>query len=91
MEKEPHKDKGWVWRGLILVIMALVLAAVLISFRKYVHRSNSSEADAHQVVDKYANALSIAMQFFDVQKCKTSYIHIGHLISPKFRSTYFDF
>lgn len=68
MEKEPHKDKGWVWRGLILVIMALVLAAVLISFRKYVHRSNSSEADAHQVVDKYANALSIAMQFFDVQK-----------------------
>ncbi|XP_059293066.1 endoglucanase 2-like [Lycium ferocissimum] len=68
MEKEPHKDKRWVWRGLILVIVALVLAAVLFSFRKYFHRSNSSVADTSQVVDKYANALSIAMQFFDVQK-----------------------
>lgn len=91
MEKEPHKDKRWVWRGLILVITALVLAAVLISFRKYFHPSNSSEADSHQVVEKYANALSIAMQFFDVQKCKNSYIHIGHLIKLKFRSTYLDF
>ncbi|CAN4083417.1 unnamed protein product [Withania somnifera] len=69
MEKElSHQDKRWVWRGLMLVIVALVLAAVLFSFRKYFHRSSSLEADSHQVVDKYANALSIAMQFFDVQK-----------------------
>ncbi|KAK4346922.1 hypothetical protein RND71_033261 [Anisodus tanguticus] len=63
MEKEPYKDKRWTWRGLVLVIAALILAAVLFSFRKYFHRSNSSEEDTHQVVDKYANALSIAMQF----------------------------
>ncbi|OIT00453.1 PREDICTED: endoglucanase 2-like [Nicotiana attenuata] len=69
MEKEPPKDKRWFWRGLVLFsFVALVIAAVLFSFSKYFHRSDSSKADTHQVVDKYANALIIAMQFFDVQK-----------------------
>ncbi|XP_075091321.1 endoglucanase 2-like [Nicotiana tabacum] len=69
MEKETHKDKRWFWRGVVIFsFVAFVLAAVLFSFRKYFHPSDSSKAVTHQVVDKYANALSIAMQFFDVQK-----------------------
>ncbi|KAJ8567611.1 hypothetical protein K7X08_019819 [Anisodus acutangulus] len=56
--KPPPKD--WVSMNLIEKAIELYVG------EKY-FCSGSTEEDTHQVVDKYANALSIAMQFFDIQ------------------------
>lgn len=72
METEKPKSREWgVWL-LVLVIAILVMAASYITLRRdfrplnVFHRSQRHP----KIVDKYADALGIALQFFDVQKCK---------------------
>ncbi|EOA40150.1 hypothetical protein CARUB_v10008868mg [Capsella rubella] len=48
----------------IIVLIAVILA-VIFTFR---HRSNHSDDDSGSVDKKYADALKIALQFFDIQK-----------------------
>uniref|UniRef100_A0A5B7B8W6 Endoglucanase n=1 Tax=Davidia involucrata TaxID=16924 RepID=A0A5B7B8W6_DAVIN len=71
MEAEP-KSKGWCWWLLVLVIATLVVAAAGFTLWRNFHRSDSEAAHVPgspgAIVDKYAYALNIAMQFFDVQK-----------------------
>ncbi|XP_073127993.1 endoglucanase 2-like [Henckelia pumila] len=70
METEPDKSKGWGWWVLMLVIAVLVMAASCISLWKNFHLLSifhASHPGIH-VVDKYGQALAVAMQFFDAQK-----------------------
>ncbi|KAH6760062.1 glycosyl hydrolase 9B7 [Perilla frutescens var. frutescens] len=70
MEAEKHKLRGWKWWLTVLVISMLVVAASYITLRKefpslnIFHRSQRRP----KIVGKYADALSIALVFFDVQK-----------------------
>ncbi|CAK9144735.1 unnamed protein product [Ilex paraguariensis] len=72
METEPPKSKGWFWWLLVFVITTLVIAASVLTLRKNFNRSESkaSPAPGHggAIVHKYAEALNIAMQFFDIQR-----------------------
>lgn len=51
-----------------ILVIALAVFTVL---REYFHLRPSSDASSQpgNISQKYANALGIAMQFFDVQKC----------------------
>ena len=58
----------------MLVVAALIVVAVVIALKK---RNGSSEPDLGPVPGppgavqkKYGDALKVAMQFFDIQKCK---------------------
>ena len=72
----PTKSKGWSWMLLVIFFAALVLLACAFTLWYDVHRSRRSQhrpARPPRAVDeKYANALGVAMQFFEVQKCTMS-------------------
>ncbi|PSS36548.1 Endoglucanase [Actinidia chinensis var. chinensis] len=70
MESKSPKSKGWWWWLLVFVIAALVVAASLITLWKNFRclGSKGHHDSGVTIVDKYAAALSIAMQFFDIQK-----------------------
>lgn len=68
-----RESKSWLWWLLVFVIGALVIAAgILTILRNYFrdHHSQQSSISNHPnaVVKKYADALEVALQFFDVQK-----------------------
>lgn len=52
-------------------IAALVVTAAVISFRKKSHHNKASPVPGPPgaIDKKYAQALSFALQFFDIQKC----------------------
>lgn len=68
---EKSRCKGWFGWSLVLVILALIVGAIVITIKK--KTSHSGEAPPvpgppGAVVKKYSDALKVAMQFFDVQK-----------------------
>lgn len=72
MEAEV-KSRSWGWLLTVSVIASIVVAAAVLTLLRQLNHRNSSDSvlgNRRPIVDKYADALSIAMQFFDVQKCK---------------------
>ncbi|KAL3723745.1 hypothetical protein ACJRO7_035850 [Eucalyptus globulus] len=67
MAGEGQKSKGWFWWVLVTVIAVLVIVAVALTILKDFH-SKAAKVHHSPVEQKYADALGIAMQFFDVQK-----------------------
>lgn len=69
----PSKSKGWSWMLIVIFIAVLVAIACALTLWDAFHRSRRSHhhpiRPPSAVDEKYANALGIAMQFFDVQKC----------------------
>lgn len=72
---EKSRSKGWCGWLLVLVIVALIVGAIVIAIKKK-QSDNNSDDDAAPVPgppgaisQNYADALKIALQFFDVQKC----------------------
>lgn len=67
--RQKKKSKGvCCWSMLALVVLAIVAVILLVVMVKTDEGSGSPGAP----VKKYADALKLAMQFFDVQKCKIS-------------------
>lgn len=71
---EKSRSKGWCGWLLVLVIVALIVGAIVIAIKKK-QSDNNSDDDAAPVPgppgaisQNYADALKIALQFFDVQK-----------------------
>ncbi|KAL5557572.1 hypothetical protein UlMin_039808 [Ulmus minor] len=64
------KSNGWLWWVLVLVLGALVAAASVLTLIGYFKHSKPSRTRNRQgpIVDEYASALEVAMQFFDIQK-----------------------
>lgn len=67
------RSKGcWAWL-LVLVVLALVVTAIVVAIVK--KKSNSSDDDGPvpgppgAITQKYSDALKLAVQFFDIQKC----------------------
>lgn len=70
-EKAYHVESktSWCWRLILLLSTALVAsAATLTLLRNFKHSSRVSGRPG-PVVQKYADALELATQFFDTQKC----------------------
>lgn len=73
MEAEV-KSRSWGWLLTVSVIASIVVAASVLTLLRQLNHPNGSasvQGNHGPIVKKYADALSIAMQFFDVQKCKT--------------------
>lgn len=71
-KQQMRKSKGWCWWLLVFVIGALVVAATVLTLLRNIKHFKSHRNRGHHpahIVPKYADALEIAMQFFDVQKC----------------------
>ncbi|XP_021902667.1 endoglucanase 10 [Carica papaya] len=65
------KSRGWCGWFLVLIILALVVGAVVYTIKKRIAKSDDDSpvpGPPGAVQKKYADALNIAMQFFDVQK-----------------------
>lgn len=73
MAGDGKKSKGWIWWVLVTVIGVLVIAAATLTILRD-FRSKAPKVRSHHgpVVQKYADALGIAVQFFDVQKCPST-------------------
>ncbi|KAK4393845.1 Endoglucanase 24 [Sesamum angolense] len=70
-EKPKPGARGWGWWLLVLAIATLVMAASYITLGRNFGRLNVlfHRSRRHPgVVEKYADALAVALQFFDVQK-----------------------
>ncbi|KAK4416809.1 Endoglucanase 24 [Sesamum alatum] len=70
-DEKPKAARGWRWWLLVVVIATLVMAASYITLGRNFGRLNVlfHRTRRHPVVvEKYADALAIALQFFDVQK-----------------------
>lgn len=53
----------------MFVIGTLVVAAATLTILKNFHNSAKPTSIPGAILEKYADALEIALQFFDVQKC----------------------
>lgn len=67
--KEPIAKLGWCWWLFVSVFAGLVVAAAFLTMWKDFHIFRSRNSHDHGTVDKYVDALNIAMQFFEIQKC----------------------
>lgn len=71
---DKAKSKGWFWWLIVSVIGALVVTAGTLTILRHFHHSGppSIPRQPGAIVEKYADALETALQFFDVQKCTTN-------------------
>ncbi|KAE8010609.1 hypothetical protein FH972_006966 [Carpinus fangiana] len=67
---EKAKSKGWFWWLIVSVIGALVVTAGTLTILRNFRHSGPSSVPHHPgaIVQKYADALETALQFFDIQK-----------------------
>lgn len=78
-EVEDTKSKGgWGWWLVVFVIGALVIAAGVLTLLKDFddHKNGSGPGHHGAIVKKYADAVEIALHFFDVQKCNTKPLNL---------------
>ncbi|XP_031400022.1 endoglucanase 2-like isoform X2 [Punica granatum] len=72
-EDRRSRCKGWWWWWFFVFVFGVLVVAlaVVTILRHYFHSRPSSGVPSHpgDVAEEYVNALGIAMQFFDVQKC----------------------
>ncbi|XP_044469618.1 endoglucanase 2-like isoform X2 [Mangifera indica] len=68
--EDKRKSKGWLWWLPVLVFAAVVITMSVLTILKFVDQLKRSPSThrPQKVIKKYADALEIAMQFFDVQK-----------------------
>lgn len=71
--EDKRKSKGWLWWLPVLVFAAVVITMSVLTILKFVDQLKRSPSThrPQKVIKKYADALEIAMQFFDVQKCNS--------------------
>lgn len=69
---ERKKSRGLVGWFIVLIVLAVIGVAIWLTVRKKSHNSDSvpSVPDSPGAINaKYSDALKVALQFFDVQKC----------------------
>ena len=70
---EKSRSRGWCGWIIVLIVLAVVVAVVVLTIKKKSNHSNEAApvpGPPGAPVKKYGDALQIAMQFFDVQKCR---------------------
>lgn len=68
---EKSRSRGWCGWFIVALVLALVIVAVVYTVKKKIHKSDGADAvpgPPGAIDKKYADALKVAMQFFDVQK-----------------------
>ncbi|GER27752.1 endoglucanase [Striga asiatica] len=72
--EEKKRSRGWCGWFIVLVVLAAIALGIYYTLRQKIHKSDSSDAapvpgPPGAVAKKYADALKIATQFLDIQKC----------------------
>ncbi|KAK6258216.1 hypothetical protein SCA6_012690 [Theobroma cacao] len=67
-EAEASKPRGLFWWLLVLIIGALVVTTAVLTILRDFHYFKKNRPPSHPISKKYADALEIALQFFDIQK-----------------------
>ena len=76
---EKSRTRGWCGWFLVLVILAFIAGAIVLTIKKKQSGHSGSDEAAPipgppgAITQKYSDALKVAMQFFDIQKC-TSFL-----------------
>lgn len=94
-EPEPSSPRGKVPLILVILFASFVSTASAVTFWKYFHgfkskNPNNGFTPPDTIDEKFRDALNIAMQFFDVQKCIGSCLFIS-LFYVLIISAYFVF
>ncbi|XVF15894.1 hypothetical protein REPUB_Repub09cG0195800 [Reevesia pubescens] len=67
-EAEASKSRGLFWWLLVLLFAALVVTCSVLTILRGFHYFKKHGVPSHPINKKYADALEIALQFFDIQK-----------------------
>lgn len=79
--KSPQEHRKWGFTSMIVVVLlaSLVSVASALTFWKYFHGFHPRKSHHDVIIDgKYKNALTVALGFFDVQKCIISFFFSPH-------------
>ncbi|KAM7521201.1 hypothetical protein LguiB_020163 [Lonicera macranthoides] len=70
MGERSNKSRGWFGYFLVLIILAVIATAVVLTIKKKTQHSGPAPVPGPPgaITKKYADALKVALQFFDVQK-----------------------
>lgn len=72
---EKSKSRGWCGWFIAFIVLAAVVLAVVYTVKSRMKKSDNDGAGPvpgppGAIDKKYADALKLALQFFDIQKCK---------------------
>lgn len=86
MGEGSKAKEGWSGWIIALCVAAMVVAAAVVAIKKTTHHSSSSDplpvpGPPGAVVKKYGDALSTAIKFFDVQKCRDPSLSLTCLLT----------
>lgn len=74
--EEKSRSRGWCGWFVAFIVLAAVALAVFFTIRQKQHKSDSGAAPVPgppgAVAKKYADALKVATQFLEIQKCTFS-------------------
>lgn len=77
MGEEKSKSRGWCGWFIALIVLAAVILAVVYMVKSKMKKSDDGDGDGPvpgppgAIDKKYADALKLSLQFFDIQKCNT--------------------
>lgn len=81
MGEEKSKSRGWCGWFIALIVLAAVVLAVVYMVKSKMKKNDDGNGPVPgppgAIDKKYADALKLSLQFFDIQKCNT---HISLLI-----------
>ncbi|XP_073023237.1 endoglucanase 10-like [Primulina eburnea] len=71
--EEKRRSRGWCGWFLVFIVLAAIAFALFLTLKHKMHKSKEPEAEPvpgppGAVTQKYADALKVAVQFFDIQK-----------------------
>lgn len=75
-----RSGKGGCCGWFLVLVVALVVGLAIYFTIKSKHQNSEADGEPGGVSKKYADALKIALQFFDVQKCNSSVSSFSYAI-----------
>jgi len=75
--EEKSKSRGWCGWFIAIIVLASVILAVVYTVKLRTKKSGDDDGGGPvpgppgAIDKKYADALKLALQFFDIQKCKS--------------------
>lgn len=82
MGEEKSKSRGWCGWFIALIVLAAVILAVVYMVKSKMKKSDDGDGAGPvpgppgAIDKKYADALKLSLQFFDIQKCNKTHLFL---------------